>query len=183
MSTKNYIKAKKFVDKVIELYHAMVDLHEAVTSHSIVNGNYGNYFDACIRTYGFKFNECLSVCNLNKQSAIYYELLMIGADKPLMARGGYKFNLRNKEIINEFSTVNNSEENEFQLSLIYTEHELFHKYVYENLRERLPEVSSVFLESLDVRRLIPAIKATKEITRGFYESSEFEQKHFKFIKR
>lgn len=164
MRTKIYVKANSFVNRVVELYNCMCELHEVMCTKSIFNAN---YFDACIRTYAFKFSDSMVVSTLNAQSSIYHELAMFGEMKPLMKRGGYKMNLREREGTNEFSTVNNSEEHEFQLLMIHDEYELFQKYVEEKIRERIPEVNSIFLASMDIRRLNPAIKAAKELIDGY----------------
>lgn len=164
MRTKIYVKANSFVNRVVELYNCMCELHEVMCKKGIFNAN---YFDACIRTYAFKFSDSLVVSTLNTQSSIYHELAMFGDMKPLMKRGGYKMNLRDHEGTNEFSTVNNSEEHEFQLLMIHDEHELYQNYVKEKIRERIPEVNSIFLASMDIRRLNPAIKAAKELIDGY----------------
>ena len=164
MRTKIYVKANSFVNRVVELYDCMCELHEVMCKKGIFNTN---YFDACIRTYAFKFSDSMVVSTLNTQSSIYNELAMFGEMKPLMKRGGYKMNLRDREGTNEFSTVNNSEEHEFQLLMIHDEHELYQNYVKEKIRERIPEVNSIFLASMDIRRLNPAIKAAKELIDGY----------------
>ena len=168
MRTKIYVKANSFVDRVVELYNCMCELHKVMCENGIFNAN---YFDACVRTYAFKFNDSMNVHILNTRSQIYNELVMFGDMKPLMKRGGYKLNLRNREDVNEFSTVNNSEEHEFQLLMIHDEHELFQSYVHEKIRERIPEVNAIFLASMDIRRLNPAIKAAKELIDGYSESN------------
>lgn len=168
MRTKIYVKADKFVDRVVELYNLMCSLDAAIRSTAL---HKNNYMDACIRTYAFKYAKGMNVYCLNSTSDIYKEIICYGTDKPLMVRGGYKFNLQNKEVQNEFSTVNNSEESEFQLLMIHDEHEIFVQYVKEKIRERIPEVNSIFLATMDIRRLNPAIKAAKELIDGYNSKS------------
>lgn len=164
MRTKIYVRANSFVNHVVELYNTMCELHEVMNENGIFNKN---YFDACIRTYSFKFNDSMNVYNLSTSTQIYNELVMFGDMKPLMKRGGYKMNLRDRESTNEFSTINNSEEHEFQLLMIHDEHEIFQQYVKEKIRERIPEVNAIYLASMDIRRLNPAIKAAKELIDGY----------------
>lgn len=164
MRTKIYVRANSFVNRVVELYNCMCQLHKVMCENGIFNSN---YFDACIRAYAFKYNDSMNVYNLNVGSQMYNELVMFGDMKPLMKRGGHKLNLRDREGTNEFSTVNNSEEHEFQLLMIHDEFEIYQAYVREKIRERIPEVNSIFLASMDIRRLNPAIKAAKELIDGY----------------
>lgn len=166
MRTPIYVKADKFVKKCVELYKVLCVLQEQ--SKGIVNGN---YMDSYIRTYAFKFHSSMNAYHLDVSTSIYREIVKFGSKSRVMARHGYEMSFYDKSET-EFSTVNNSEENEFQLSLLHDEHTLYLEYCKEKFKEQLPEINELFLGTTDIRRITPAIKAAKELIRGDIDESK-----------
>lgn len=160
-----YQKADKFVQRTVELMELMAKLQEQINHTYLSNPKPRNYMDAYIRSYGFKCEDAAELYILDMRSEIYKPIIVFGSDSRqsvLKWGGGNKIDLTYvREPI--YDTVNNSESTEFQLRLIDTDEVLFQKYVHTKLAEKLPNIKYIYLGTLDVLRLIPAIKALKDI--------------------